>query len=487
MERSRPQPGRPRARRDSVAATRRSALAVLLALSACETTAPPPPPPADAVKVLAVNPLTGSLSFMGPALEHAMQLAAAEINAEGGLLGRPLQLLAADSHSDEQAGLAEVRFYYQQHLDAVGILGDASDNVSKRLLIDLARNNLAFGQRIPIVSPAASSREFVGLLDAQYNLFYRTVCSSHLQGRILADKALALGFRVGTAVGLRDINTPAIYGEFRERFQSAGVDYVVTFHTYENSVVTTVNETIERAFADTRQRTGRDPQFVLLLGYGNDGKVVLTEWARKYAATPLLLTDALMSNYFLSSLDPTTIKQLEQQPVNGVFPGGSNLGRGATRFAERFCRAYPRDCRCERASGDCRSGDGLEPGIYTANAYDATFAFALALARVLRAQPDGLDKQSSAWNVDRLTEALLEVTNKESGADVTVLPGEWAKALALLEAGSAVNYEGGSSLALELDLNGDPINCGFSFWSVEQGQVVFKNSDGQKESVAISL
>ncbi|MBK8481215.1 MAG: ABC transporter substrate-binding protein [Proteobacteria bacterium] len=490
MNRDRPTRGRRRARRALVELrppAARAALTLLLALAACETAPPTPPLPEGAVKVLAANPITGSLSFMGPALEHAMRFAANEINANGGLLGRPLHLITADSHSDEEAGLAEVRFYYQQNRDVVGILGDASDNVSKRLLVELARNNLTYGQRIPIISPAASSREFVGLLDAQYNLFYRTVCSSHLEGRILADKALALGFRVGAAVGVRDINTPAIFAEFQQRFQAAGVDYVVRPHYYETSSVTDVNATIDRAFTDVRERTGQAPDFLLVLAYGADGRIALTEWARKHATTPLLLTDALMSNYFLSSLDPTTVKQLEEQPVNGVFPGGNGVGRGASIFTEAFCRAHAPDCRCERPDGDCSAGDGVEPGIYTANAYDATFAFALALAQVLRDRPQGLDKQGGSWNVDRLTEALLDVTNKNGGDDLTILPGEWAKAMAALAAGRGLNYEGASSLALELDLNGDPINCSFSFWSVENGQVVFKNSEGQKESVAITL
>jgi len=487
MERSRRERRRARTRRTRAGSAHRSVLALLLVLAACETAPPGPPPPAGAIKVLAANPLTGSLSFMGPALEHAMQLATAEINDHGGVLGRPLYLVKADSHSEAEAGLSEVRFYYQQNLDAVGILGDASDNVSKRLLSELARNNLVYGQRIPVISPAASSREFVGLLDAQYNLFYRTVCSSHLEGRILADKALSLGFRVGAAVGLRDINTPAIFREFQQRFQAAGIGYSVSENYYETNAVTEVSATIDRAFAELRQLTGREPDFLLLLASGSDGKVALTEWARKHAETPLLLTDALMSNYFLASLDPTTIGQLEARPVNGVFPGGSGTGRGGLIFAERFCRTYPRDCRCDRPGDNCRDGIGLEPGIFTANAFDATYAFALGLAQVLRTRPDGLDKQGKGWNVDRVTEALLDVTNKNGADDLTIFPGEWAKALEAVEAQRGLNYEGASSLALELDLNGDPINCSFSFWSVENAQVVFKNSDGQKESVAISL
>lgn len=441
----------------------------------------------DAIKVLSANPITGSLSFMGPGLEKSMTLAVREINAAGGILGRPLQLVTADTHSDEVAGLSESVYYYVENPDVVGIAGASPDAVSKRLLVDVAKNSNAYGARIPMVSPASTSAEFVGLLD-QFDLFFRTVCNSELEGRILAEKAREKGYKLGVAIGISDINNTRIFDTFRNTFFGFGSDYDITAHYYSDSTVAEINKTFVKAYADARLRYGMEPQFILLLAYGSDGKVALNEWARHYTATPLLLSDALMSDYFMASLDPTTLKALEEGVVNGVFPGGGLVGEAGAVFTDAFCGKYPEDCRCEEGS-TCEDGVGLQPSIFAANAYDAIYTLALGLTIAAKGNPQWIVR-GSLWNIRRITDGILAGVNQDSPDqpdDVVFGPGEWARAREGIEADQSVDYTGASSSSLELDSNGDPRNCDFSFWSVVGGRPVLRNSDGEKQSVSVNL
>ena len=56
----------------------------------------------DAIKVASILDLSGGLDIYGKPMSNAINLAADEINAAGGLLGRPLQIINYDAQSNMQ-------------------------------------------------------------------------------------------------------------------------------------------------------------------------------------------------------------------------------------------------------------------------------------------------------------------------------------------------------------------------------------------------
>jgi ABC-type branched-subunit amino acid transport system substrate-binding protein len=72
--------------------------------TACLSTDQTSPPP-EAIHIGTVLPFTGSRAASGVALESALQEAIVEVNAAGGLDGRPLWLDVRDSHSDDERGI----------------------------------------------------------------------------------------------------------------------------------------------------------------------------------------------------------------------------------------------------------------------------------------------------------------------------------------------------------------------------------------------
>ena len=83
---------------------------------------------------------------------------------------------------------------------------------------------------------------------------------------------------------------------------------------------------------------------------------------------------------------------------------------------------------------------GLDPkAVYAAQAYDAAFLLALAIEKNGKAERAGLNA------------ALREVA---SAPGEVILPGEWSKAVGLIQDGKDVNYEGASG-SHEFDEAGD--------------------------------
>src|SRR6202451_665173 len=59
----------------------------------------------DALRLGVLTPLTGAGSFDGPRMLKAMQAVATDINAAGGVLGRPIQLVVEDDETNPEAAV----------------------------------------------------------------------------------------------------------------------------------------------------------------------------------------------------------------------------------------------------------------------------------------------------------------------------------------------------------------------------------------------
>jgi len=83
----------------------------------------------ELVKIGMVNPLTGVLSALAQSEVDGAKYAEAEINKNGGILGRPVQLLIEDSANDVGAGVQKTRKLID--IDNVNvILGDVNSGIA---------------------------------------------------------------------------------------------------------------------------------------------------------------------------------------------------------------------------------------------------------------------------------------------------------------------------------------------------------------------
>ena len=121
------------------------ALCALLAVSAAPSLA------ADPVRIGAVLSVTGPASFLGEPEKNTIQMEADKINAAGGVLGRPLEVVILDDETDvNKAVLATDRLLKKERVAA--ILGPTTSGNS------LAVMGKAAAAKVPLISCSAAEK-----------------------------------------------------------------------------------------------------------------------------------------------------------------------------------------------------------------------------------------------------------------------------------------------------------------------------------------
>jgi branched-chain amino acid transport system substrate-binding protein len=201
------------------------ALAFAFGLSACA--APPPARPAEQpaapsvepIKIGALYGVTGGMSSIDAPGLNGMKLAAKQINAAGGLLGRPIELIAIDGKTDQTATTSAASEMINVHkVVAIGGLNDST--------FALAAGPIAQKASIPFVTAGAT---LPTLPEQIGDYFFMAPFGDDAQAYAIADYAIDdLGAK--TAYMLVDQAydfTTALAKFFKERFTSRGGSIVL--------------------------------------------------------------------------------------------------------------------------------------------------------------------------------------------------------------------------------------------------------------------
>ncbi len=115
----------------------------------------------DPIRLGAINPLTGSLALHGLEIQQGIEMAVAEANAGGGLLGRPVVLLSRDDQSRPDVALNQTQdLLYRERV--AGLLGGYVDSLVGPI------SSLAARGQTPYVAAASLQSS----LTAQKNPFF---------------------------------------------------------------------------------------------------------------------------------------------------------------------------------------------------------------------------------------------------------------------------------------------------------------------------
>ncbi len=90
------------------------------ATDASATTGAGGAPTGEAIRVAALTSLTGNFAPWGIQVQDGMRLAVDEINADGGVDGRPLELVVADDQSNAEEGIRQIERLIEDGVVAVG-------------------------------------------------------------------------------------------------------------------------------------------------------------------------------------------------------------------------------------------------------------------------------------------------------------------------------------------------------------------------------
>ncbi|MEX0430992.1 ABC transporter substrate-binding protein [Spiribacter insolitus] len=368
------------------------------------------------LRIGALLPLTGDLQAYGESSRNGIELAASEINAEGGVMGQEVVIEIADTQTEPQAGVdAAQRLVSVQNVSA--IVGALSSGVT----IPVA-SSVTSVEGVPQISGASTSPVMTTLEDDDF--LFRTTPSDAFQGTALASIAADEGV---DSVAILYINND--YGEgladaFTEAFESAGGS-VVGRTGYEPGMASYRGEL-------SQVSDGESP--LLLIGYPENGQTILRQALEGGYFSQFMFTDGMKS--------PQIVENLGAQFLNGSF-GTVPEARDDTDAAQHFRSAY------EASYGE------LPPVPYIDTAYDAVYTIALAALVANSTDPVAIRDH-------------LRAVNDPEG--MVVGPGQFDVAVELVNAGEPINYQGASG-SVDYDANGDVAGT-FGHWVIEDGEYV---------------
>jgi branched-chain amino acid transport system substrate-binding protein len=171
-------------------------------------------PSTDPLKIGSLLPETGSLAFLGPPEFAGVDVAIKEINAAGGVLGKPVTHIRGDS-GDDKTDTANQTVDRELGQGAQAIVGAAASGVTK-LVIDKIT-----GAGAVEFSPANTSDEFTCWKDN--GLYFRTAPPDVLQAQALAELMAADGAQRVTIMARNDPYGSGLANNTEQNLLAAGI------------------------------------------------------------------------------------------------------------------------------------------------------------------------------------------------------------------------------------------------------------------------
>jgi ABC-type branched-subunit amino acid transport system substrate-binding protein len=213
------------------------------------------------LKLGGLLPKTGSLSLMYPPLITGSQLAVAEINAAGGVLGEPVKWFDGDDGTDPAVAAKVV----QQHIsDGVQvIIGAAASGVSRAVLPTVVKAGLI------LFSPSNTAADLSEADDK--GMYFRTAPSDLLQGKALADVMMRDATQKVAIVARADAYGEGLQRNVSDDLQRAGMPAaqikLLTYQPAEGDAKVDVSDAVQ-------QVKSFNPDSVLVIGFGESADVI---------------------------------------------------------------------------------------------------------------------------------------------------------------------------------------------------------------------
>ncbi|MCF2903982.1 ABC transporter substrate-binding protein [Octadecabacter sp. CECT 8868] len=351
------------------------------------------------------NPMamTGPIPDLNAPIAAAVDLAAANINEQGGMFagGEALVIERADSACDPTAAVDAVT----KLINVSGVSAIVGPVCSGATIAQAESVSIPAG--VITLSVSASSPAITNMEDGT-DLVFRAAASDAYQGVALAELAMANGYTEMAVSYANDDYNAAIAEVFAQAYEGMGG-------------TVTANEAHEPNKASYRSEVATigatSDNLALFSYYGSGGITLMRNALETGAFTNFIGADGMLSDELIEQI------------------GAENLAN-ATFTTSASDDSTP-SFGAWKAIADAAGVPAGDP--FVANGYDATFMMALAI----EAAGSG-DREGLAEHLRAISSAPGEV----------ILPGQWAEAKAILAAGGEINYEGAAGNQ-DFDENGD--------------------------------
>jgi branched-chain amino acid transport system substrate-binding protein len=361
------------------------------------------------LKIGAIVPLTGGLSFLVPPEIAGLNLAVDEINAAGGVLGNKVTLDILDEADGDSptVALASATKHLANKVDL--IIGAASSGRTRTIVSAIS------AAKVVQISGSNTAVDLTNVKDDGF--YFRTAPSDLLQGRVLAnqvlqdgaDKVAILFQDTSYGVGL-NAQAKAVLEKGKAKVES------ISFPEAETNVTSFVDKAL----------AGK-PDAIIIISYAESKRIIPALQAKGFSGGNLYLVDGNAVDYSKDSY---------AEYLNGAKASIPGKAMSAA-FKKRLDAAYKK-----------ATGKVLTEYIYGESLYDAVIIGALAAQAAKSATGTGIKSQLT--NISRAGAGKVTVTTYAAG-------------LKALKAGKKINYDGQTG-AIEFDAAGDPTGAYIGIW-----------------------
>jgi branched-chain amino acid transport system substrate-binding protein len=342
-------------------------------------------------------PQTGDLAFLGPPEFAGVQTAIDDINAAGGVLGKPVVQVKADS-GDGTPDIAGASVDKLMSAKADVVVGAAASGVSLSVINKITDAGLVE------FSPANTSPAFDDPKTDPHNLYFRTSPSDVLQGAVLANTILGDGHQ-NVAILARQDSYGELLASQVEKGIKAGGGTVTSKQLYSADA--------QNFTAEVNKIASQKPDAVALIAFNETTKII-----------PAMISAGVgpkaQQIYFVDGNTADYSKDFPKGTLTGVkatYPGAQLTGD----FKKRLLKTDPK----------------LKDFTYGPESYDATTLIALAAVEAKSDSPSEFSK-----HIIDVSEGGTKCTDFKSCAD-------------LLNKGEDIDYDGVSG-PVDLGKTGSP-------------------------------
>jgi ABC-type branched-subunit amino acid transport system substrate-binding protein len=417
----------------------------ILLACACETK------PQEAPSVTAPTPivigvslaLTGGLSGSGQILQNATRTAEIEVNAVGGLYGRPVQFRVVDDTSDE-GDLVRKTTGGLLAQGALAILGPVGSSQVLAVQEDIAN------RQVIEITPTATSTDLTTAQPQHDRYLFRTTPADDLQSRAVVLYALKGPNGIGNASGAAACKNMAVI-HIDDSYGNGMAKIIDQFFPTKGGNITidvTVPVLLSPDYKSAvSQVVGANPKpdCQVLIAYADVGDQYMADFKATASGLPAgfftIGTDGIFTNSFLQHANPTGAIE----GISGTNPSTAPQTREYSEFKNLYDALFP------ETAGDTQDEELKHP--FASNQYDAAMLAVLAIEQAGTLN-DGV----------KIRDALFQVSK---GGQVFG-PSQLGDAVQAIQSGMDIDYKGASG-NVDFDDFGN-VTADYIIWQVVGGK-----------------
>jgi len=362
-----------------------------------------------ALRIGALNPITGAGANYGTGMQKSIIFAAEAVNAAGGAAGKKLEVFAEDDQTSPSAAVLAAKKLIEVN-KVQAIVGTWASGVSLAVMPMTNDANALLmhtSGAVALADPKQNAKKFG---------FRYQGSSKHLT-KAFVKAAEQEGLKRPAVLALNNPATAPHAEGFRREWTASGRS-LTDFVLYEPS---------RPSYRSELQQVLRSkPDGIILSGYAPDGVIIIRDWFQTGTKMKWIMPGFAANSEFL--------KALGNEATEGIVVVESVVNEQASAY-KTFAKLY-----------EAALGKPAASNVYAAMCYDMVNVLALA------AEAAGPTADTAA-----IARAIHDVTTG-NGQQV----GSFAEGKALLKQGKKINYEGASSsIDFDNENDVDPTFAGF--------------------------